>query len=482
MKRLHLPLGFLFSLTICISVVRADLGSDVDAVLRDKLLSKATVGVEIVALGRDEASSRVLVRREHETPLIPASNLKLVTTAAALDKLGADFKFDTRLVRRGDDLVIVGDGDPTLGDVELVGKYGWKTTTVFDSWAAALNEKLNVTSVRDVIVDDSVFEENVVHANWPADQVNLRYVAGVSGLNFNANCIDFYLGATARGSVVSYVLDPPTKYVTVNNTCVTSDDSAASMAFEPGQQVVNLRGTSPGSSKPLSVTVDDPSMFAGTVFAEALARKGVTVTGTVKRDRSIRAALDRKDPDVKVLAHHTTPISVALNRANKDSMNLYAESLGKKLGFATTGQPGSWENGPRAMGEFLESLGVSSDQYSFDDGCGLSKKNVVTAHAIVTVLKHMYYGKNRQTFFDSLAVAGVDGTLDDRFKGSDLRGRLFGKSGFVNGVSSLSGYFRARDNNWYAFSILMNGIPAKSNSGIKPLQEKIVKAADETTK
>jgi D-alanyl-D-alanine carboxypeptidase/D-alanyl-D-alanine-endopeptidase (penicillin-binding protein 4) len=183
-----------------------------------------------------------------------------------------------------------------------------------------------------------------------------------------------------------------------------------------------------------------------------------------------------------LLAQNTTSIATVIDRANKDSMNLYAESLCKRLGFAKTGQPGSWQNGPAAVSAFLKSIGVAGDEFTLNDGCGLSKKNAISAHAISTVLQHMYFSKDHQIYIDSLSIAGVDGTLDDRFRGSSLRGRVFAKSGFVNGVSSLSGFFKGQDDNWYAFSILMNGIPPKSNSMIKPLQERIVKAADAETK
>ena len=130
------------------------------------------------------------------------------------------------------------------------------------------------------------------------------------------------------------------------------------------------------------------------------------------------------------------------------------------------------------MAAFMKRAGVADNQYQFDDCCGLSKQNNITTDAMTRVLVYDFYSRNRQTFFSSLAIAGVDGTLDDRFRGSDLRGRVFAKSGFVEGVSALSGYFKAKDENWYAFSILMNGIPAKSNSAYKQLQEKIVNAVD----
>ena len=179
-----------------------------------------------------------------------------------------------------------------------------------------------------------------------------------------------------------------------------------------------------------------------------------------------------------VLAVHETPLIAVESRANKDSMNLYAECLCKRLGAAVTGEPGSWTNGPPAVAAFLAKIGVPSDQYHLDDGCGLSKLNNISPAAMVRVLTFDRAGPNGQAFQSTLAVAGIDGTLDDRFRGTSLRGRVFGKSGFVNGVSALSGYLYTRSNTWFAFSILMNGLPPQSNSSAKFLQEKIVRAID----
>jgi D-alanyl-D-alanine carboxypeptidase/D-alanyl-D-alanine-endopeptidase (penicillin-binding protein 4) len=169
---------------------------------------------------------------------------------------------------------------------------------------------------------------------------------------------------------------------------------------------------------------------------------------------------------------------LSLARANKDSVNLYAESLCKRLGHEASGQSGSWENGTAAVGAFLRKAGVADAEFKLDDGSGLSKQNAVSPHALVRVLAHDFCGKNRDTFVNSLSIAGVDGTLDDRFRGSDLRRRVIGKSGFVEGVSCLTGLLKAKDGEWYAFSIMMNGVPHGGTSVAKALQEKIVKAID----
>jgi D-alanyl-D-alanine carboxypeptidase/D-alanyl-D-alanine-endopeptidase (penicillin-binding protein 4) len=278
-------------------------------------------------------------------------------------------------------------------------------------------------------------------------------------------------------------MDPPAQFIHVANTCVGGRENAVWLSRMPNGNDIILRGETPErNEKAISVTVADPPMLAGNVLAETLKGNGIQVSGSVLRDRTIRETLGDKPTTQStrsvVLAIHETPLQTVIARANKDSMNLYAEALCKRIGFAATGQPGSWENGPANVGKFLRSVGVMDDQFDLDDGCGLSKKNHISADAMTRVLMYEFFGPKRDAYLKSLAIAGVDGTLDDRFKGSDLRGRVFAKSGFVAGVSCLSGYLKARDGRWFAFSILMNGIPDGSNSSIKPLQERIVKAIE----
>ncbi|HTL30420.1 MAG TPA: D-alanyl-D-alanine carboxypeptidase/D-alanyl-D-alanine-endopeptidase [Tepidisphaeraceae bacterium] len=470
MKRLLSLVLLSFFLT---NSTRADLTSEIRSLLQDKSLQKAEVGVSIARLGTQQ-QPEILFRHQSDIGLIPASNLKIFTTSAALEKLGADFKFRTVLAQRGNDLILIGDGDPTLGDVEMLRKVGWDTQTVFKNWAELLR-KQNITGVKDVLFDDSVFDENFAHPNWPADQQHKRYVAQVGGLNLNANCLDFYLHVSSQGQIVDYRVEPPTQYATIKNTCIYSNRNAVWLSRSLGGNDIVLRGeTDNNNGEAISVTIHDPSHFAATVMAETLSKNGVTIRGETRRDRTLREAILKGAKEIKVLAIHETPLATVLARANKDSMNLYAECLCKRLGHQVTQQPGSWENGTAAVKAFVTSCGVGPEEVKLDDGCGLSKKNEITANAVMHVLAHDFAGPNRNAFVSSLAVGGEDGTLDKRFR-DDLKGRVFAKSGYVSGVSCLSGYVNTKDNQWFAFSILMNGVYA---GNVKQIQEKIVKAID----
>jgi D-alanyl-D-alanine carboxypeptidase/D-alanyl-D-alanine-endopeptidase (penicillin-binding protein 4) len=296
-------------------------------------------------------------------------------------------------------------------------------------------------------------------------------------MNLNTNCADFYIRPSGAGRLVSFITDPPTRYFSVKNSCVSGSSDSIWLSRQADNNELILRGTaSESNSVPVSVTIHDPPMYAATVLAESLRDAGIPV-GSVERDRTVRASYHSNPGEWQLLAAHQTPLTTVIARANKDSMNLYAECCCKRLGFAVNGE-GSWQSGTEAVGQFLHEIGVSSAEFHLDDGCGLSKTNYITADLMVSVLEHDFAGPNRQAYMDTMAIAGVDGTMEERFRGTDLRGRVHAKSGFVNGVSCLSGYLHGRDDNWYAFSILFNDVPAGGTSQAKAIEEKIVHLVD----
>ena len=299
-------------------------------------------------------------------------------------------------------------------------------------------------------------------------------MAEVAGMNLNVNCLDVYVKSSAAGSLVHFVTDPRTSYFNIKNSCITGSENRIRLARESDNNDITLAGEANEANEvPVSVTVHDPPMYAATVLADSLQAAGIPVSA-VGRDRSARQHYLANETGWTLVAENQTPLTTVMARANKDSMNLYAECLSKRLGFAASGQ-GSWAAGTAAVGQFLSKIGVPSSEYSIVDGCGLSRQDAISANLMATVLEHDFYGPNAKTFMDTMAVVGIDGTMEDRFKGTDLRGRVFAKSGYINGVSCLSGYLHARDGGWYAFSILLNNIAVGDG---KAAEEKIVRAMD----
>jgi len=471
-----------FLLLVCCMALRAhaDLTAQINSILRDKSMARVQSGVEIMRLSRGLAGSTVIYRSNADVPLTPASNLKLITTSAALDRLGIDFKFRTQLVYHDGNLILIGDGDPSFGDAELLTRVGWDVTTVFQHWATQVKQ-LKLGPIKRVLVDDSIFDDEYLQPNWPANQWVNRYNAEVAGFNLNVNCLDVFLRPTQPGATVLCLINPPTHFAEIQNHCLTGEGHPSLTRENQARNDMILHGKSDiASDQPISITIHDPPMYAATVFSETLASAGVSISEAPQVDRGVRIAMKKAmaggDRSWQVLAIHETPLVQVINRANKDSINLYGECLCKRLGAQATGEPGSWRNGTEAVAGFLNKIGISPSQYRLDDGCGLSRENLITAEAVARVLAYDYFSSGSKMMIDSLSVSGADGTLKNRFAGSNLRGRVLAKTGHIDGVSCLSGFLNARDGNCYVFSILMNdAMPGVGN----PAQEKIVAAIDE---
>lgn len=464
------------SLFLAASTLRADLASDVRSIAANPALSKAVVGVQVIKLGESREQDQTLVAVNPDEKLIPASNLKIITTAAALDTLGKDFRFKTRFAINGNrDVAVVGDGDPTFGDSEYLKATGWTSTTVFEHWASEL-KKNGVTTVNDVVVDDSIFEALMMQPNWPLDQAHKDYVPQVAGMNLNANCLDVIVNRDA-----SFSTDPQTKYVSIQNQLTTGVDTKIYLSRVLGGNKIVLKGPISGASR-WRVTIHDPSLYAATVLAETLERSGVRVTGKVKRDRTVRTA----DASMwKTVAVHETPLLPMMALTNKESINLYAECLGKRAAAEVTKEPGSWKTMAATLNAFIKTVGAPDADYVFDDGCGLSKENAVAPAAFTATLAHAYHSDHRDQYIATMAVGGVDGTLSNRYKTdkdkpNNLAGRVFAKSGSVNGVSTLSGYLKAQNDEWFAFSILVNKI--NDRGAAQRAQDDIVRAIDGSTR
>ncbi len=478
------------------SLARGDLAADVSQRVKTLLEAgtpkNSTLGVQIVALGEAPGQQRVLFSQSADRPMIPASNLKLLTTAAALDTLGKDFAFQTKLLVRGDvasgevELAVIGDGDPSFGDAALLRSIdGWGTRTVFAAWAEQLQAQ-GIRRISAVRLDDSVFDDQYIHPSWPENQRHRWYEAQVGGLNLNINCIDVHVYRRGSAEILGYRLDPPTEYVTVNNTARRGTKNAIVLTRPERTNNITLGGqTDAREQGPMQVTIDNPTGFFGAVFAEVLREAGIECPPP-EVDRTIRdewaSRLSGTSDAVsgwRLLALHQTQMPPVLARTNKDSINLYAEALAKRTAFAATGRPGSWADAEEVVKDFLGRIGMERDHVRLDDGSGMSREDRVSAAALCDVLAAMHHSDAAEMFRGSLSGAGVDGTLQRRFRDAgrrDLHGRVFGKTGYINGVSTFSGYLHGRDGRWYAFSILVNNCAEVWKA--QQLQEEIVLALD----
>ncbi|MGC8594215.1 MAG: D-alanyl-D-alanine carboxypeptidase/D-alanyl-D-alanine endopeptidase [Candidatus Kryptoniota bacterium] len=452
---------------------------DLKSIISDSAFSNAFIGIEV----KDLRSDAVLFAYNQDKDFVPASNMKLLTTSAALSVLGENYQYHTYLMANGyvlddtlfGDLYIVGSGDPTISGRFTNGD----VVKIFKGWADTL-KLLNVKVVKgNVIGDDRVFDNVPVGEGWGLawHEDVYWYAAYISGLSFNDNCIDVTLKPNKPGAPVLYTLTPPTSYITIINESKTTEDTINTIDFyrDPATNVIHIYGNYPRTldSMKVSLTVYNPTLYTATVLFETLNSVGIKMLGE-PFDISRYQKISRVPPYnlMWTIASYTSPpLSEIVKVINKRSQNFYAEQVFRTLGKEKYGI-GTFENARRVEMFFLHSIGVDTTQIEINDGSGLSSWDLVTPHAIVEILEAMRKSPVSNIFYDSLPVAGVDGTLEFRMKGTRAQGNVHGKTGFIENVRSLSGYLTTLDGEPLAFSIFVNHYTVPT-SAVNALQDMI---------
>lgn len=407
--------------------------------------------VHVVSLERGD----VLYSGEADRLYTPASNLKLFTAASALLGLGPDYRFTTTLVAtgssRGDtvggDLVLIGRGDPDLVSADL----------------AALADTLLSRGVRfvdgDLRADDSWFDDVEWGPGWMWDDGPFWYWPYVSALTLEDNAVTIVVRTgAAPGDTVAVTIDPPTEYLEVNVRAVTAHpDSGSTLEvlrhWTPKANVVDVVGALPiGADSLVAIrTVEDPALYAATVFAELLEERGIGMGGTVRR-----GPVGPGEAVDTIARHVSDSLAASVRNFLKISDNLTGEQLVKTLGAETAGPPGSYETGLAAEGRVLAAeAGLDTTRMRLADGSGVSRYNLVTARSIVRLLTAMHGREDLRSIWRSaLPIAGVDGTLEERMRGTPAEGRARAKTGTLAGVTALSGYVPSASGEELAFSIV----------------------------
>ncbi len=465
MKRLLIGVG----LVLCLGhLTRAGLAERVDAIISEPLAKRVQFSIHIV----QAPSGTTLYDHDARELMIPASNMKVITGAAALKYLGPDYTFKTRVGLLGNALVVIGSGDPLLGDEKTDAKYGREPGWIFKDIANALKTK-GIGTVEDIIVDSSVFDNQPVHPNWPAKDLNKWFACEVSGLNFNDNCVR--ISAKNTGGRIEIFLDPPTSFITFINKVEAISRGESELGTNRNRQPNHLTvfGKCRDKIGPFDVAIEKPAAFFGYLLFEHLAKADIIVKGHL-----VEKTLDDYD-GFRPLVEYKTSLADCLARCNKNSLGLVAESLLKKIAAQSNpdGKNGSWEKGREMICRYLAQLGLDNSQYYIDDGSGLSRQNELTAYALTTVLLDVYRGPNWPLYRDSLAAGGQDGTIEQYFKQPPYRDRVRVKTGFISGVKSLSGVCSTAEGD-VIFSIIANNADLISRTVINNIAQAIIDDAD----
>jgi D-alanyl-D-alanine carboxypeptidase/D-alanyl-D-alanine-endopeptidase (penicillin-binding protein 4) len=465
MKKLSILAGFVLCLS---SFAKADLAGQIDGIIKESIKKRVHFSIHII-----EADSGTTVY-EHDAKelMIPASNMKIITSAAALNYLGPDYVYKTRVGLSGNALVVIGSGDPLLGDEKTDTKYGREPGWIFKDIANALKSR-GIGTIEGIIVDTSVFDNQPVHPSWPAEELNRWYACEVSGLNFNDNCIK--ISAKKIDGKVAVFVDPQTSFVSLVNkvTPISGGSSAVGTYRNSNPNRLTVFGKCKDEVGPFDVAIERPAAYFGFLLYENLAEADIDAKGEL-----VEKTLEEGSSFVPLI-EFSTPLADCLARCNKNSLGLAAEAMLKTI--AAMNNPdkknGSWERGRELISKYLLGLGIDKSQFYIDDGSGLSRQNELTAYAITTVLSDIYKSRNWQLYRDSLAVGGVDGTIDGYFKEDKYKGKILGKTGYINSVKSFSGLCVTSQGD-YIFSILSNNTNGQTRTVINNIAQAIIDDAE----
>lgn len=430
-----------------------------DLVQNTGLRGKCGIYIKVIKSGR------VLYNERGTVPMIPASNLKVLTTAAALDVFGPDHRFETEL--RGPvansggviagHIYLVGSGDPSFCE-----PYNSPATEPLRFFVRQL-KKAGVTGVvGDVVVDDSAFDREFRGQGWFDRYLLDDYAAAVGALSVNANLVEVIV---TQGKITT---NPSTPHIKFVNKLKPAGYTEVYVDRQAGSDVVTVGGViAPGGVVRRTITVDNPSLFAAGVFSRLLDKGGIRHTGSYRViDRLAEPAQVRR---LKVYARFKSPPLLHLaTQINKESDNLFAQHLFKALGERHRGQ-GSAANAEAAVVAFMQRSGIDTTGLRMVDGCGLSTLNRVSPQQLVEVLNAMWLNPHAQQFIESLP-AGGQGTLSYRLNGLTVRA----KTGTLKDHSALSGYVVSAYGQTIAFSVIVNDVEA-TWSAIE-LEDRVVQA------
>jgi len=433
------------------------LGVDLDRIFSDRAIARAQVGVVVYSLNRSE----VLYEKNASRLFIPASCNKVITSAAALARLGPEYRFETRLVTDGPvedgelkkNLIVVGSGDPA----NSARFYAGDSFAVFKKWAAALKE-MEIRRISGGILGyDGAFPPPKLGSGWEWEDLAYPYAAPVTALQFNDNMIELRITpGDPQGTPASVNTFPLAGYLKVHNMIVTGPPrSRTEIRLEPRRgatEVVAARGTIPLKNAVVSqnVAARRPVAYYLAALKWVLAQEGIDV-----EDCETTEAKSYPATSTQLLRHKSPPLSEILKPLLKDSLNLYAETLTRTLGLVVKGE-GSFAKGKEVVEETLDQMGIKKEDYRYADGSGLSRLNLQSPESLVRVLRFMYRHRSYSHFYDALPVAGVDGTLAGRMKGSKAAGNVRAKTGTISGVSAICGYVASAEREMLAFAIILN--------------------------
>jgi D-alanyl-D-alanine carboxypeptidase/D-alanyl-D-alanine-endopeptidase (penicillin-binding protein 4) len=429
-----------------------NLVSGIEEIINNPFFEKTTIAIDIF----DLTDSISLFKHNEKLHLHPASNMKILTSIVGLINLGKNYQFKTQLFHSG-----VIEEETLFGDLFVVGGFDPNFITEDIDSLVRIIQSLGIRNIKGGIYADVSNKDSLYWGKgWMWDDDPDPDAPHLSALNINDNSIEVFVEGSEIGSAAKVTLIPQNDFVDIiNNTKTVSANSQESFRITRDwvnkKNTILVEGEVPKSkaidstSQTKKVNLLNPETYFLTLFKEHLEQKGIKI---------------EKPSGVKILETNSVylaainrSIDTVLSEVNKDSDNLDAEMLLYAIAFNDSGPPATADNGLAAIKRIIDSIGFNSDEYYLADGSGVSHYNLLSSELLLEALKYVYYRHKDlfELFYESLAIAGVDGTLKNRMKNSSAERTVHAKTGTIKGVSNLSGYVTAKNGHLLAFSIMI---------------------------
>ena len=495
------------------AVDRKDLEKRIDEILAQPDVARGFWGIEIESLD----NGKTLYSTNADKLFTPASNTKLFTTAATLALVGPAYRFHTTLEttctldrygRISGDLVLVGRGDPNLSGRTL--PYNLRTERKLPPIQVleGLADQLVARGVKvidgDIVADDSYFAFERYGEGWAQDDLVWEWGAPVSAITINDNVLFVSIMPAERPGDKAFVtVDPFPEYYHIDNRLMTTPAGTGPRKLfinrEPGSNQLTIWGNIPLDDKGAgeALAIEDPADYAAKLMAKLLEKRGITVFGHTRTRHTELSSLStmsvtamasagggsdtrlrpQAPPTLVLGSYESAPLGEDLRVINKVSQNLHAELMLRLLG-REKGASGTIESGLEVIRGFLSQADIRPEEYTFLDGSGLSRQNLVTPHAVVKLLTYASKQTWGQQYMDTLPVGGVDGSLAERFKSPAALGRVKAKTGSLSHVNALSGYLTTMKGEHIVFSVIGNNHALTTKRAIETM-DAIVEAVIE---
>ena len=462
----------------------SELQTKISEILAKPELASAMVGVKIVSLD----NGRVLFEENAHKLLRPASNMKLYTVAAALDRLSPDYRFVTSVFSSGPldasgvvrgNLTIYGRGDPSIAARFNSGDYLKVVNDLAARIAAAGVKRVE----GDLVGDESYFVGPKYGSGWTWEDLTWYYGAEITPLTVNDNALDLFVKpGPAVGQPAVITTGPPDPLLTIVNKVTTSAKGVRrELSIHRGlaENTITVTGSIPIDDRGYSggVGISHPALLFVYLLRSSLAQKGVVITGqsrvtggVIQPPPSVMSPVSgtngTSQPRHEIAKLESQPFSVIAAQTLKPSQNLYTELILRTLGTMTPA-PATMSSlnqtsenlGLEAVKTFLKTVGIRPESLVLDDGSGLSRSDMVTAESTVQLLTFMSKHRYATAFRDALPIAGVDGTLRNRMRGTAAENNLRAKTGSLSSAASLGGYVTTAAGEKLAFTIMVNNYP-----------------------